>query len=435
MSSSPPPSEPLREASGTLRADPRIPRDVWAISFASLFADWGYEMVLPILPFFLIYTLSVNPFIVGLIDGLAQFGQSAMSEVSGALWAQSPQRRRTAAVGYAITGIGHALMAIATAWPQVLILRVSAWLGRGTRQPIKHAIVSNASSAEHKGKSFGIEQALDSLGAVVGTVVAIAVLLWSGLAYSDSFRLIFAISIIPSAAAVAAVLLFVRDRARRPNPSASLPGARGPPMPRRVRWFFAAELVFGLGYFSILLALLRVGESLLPPSGGSVELAVAASLVIYLLYNVVYTLVPFPAGPWADRIPGAGLVALSFALFVVVDLLLIAGGDVGSGMLAFVIGVLAFTVAGIQIGVQGVAELAWLSRQVHEGLAGRVFGRLGLIQGMAILCGSLIAGALWTYVSPALAFEVSAVFCSAGAILVALAPRMGSSEPNRAVAA
>ena len=435
MSSSPPPSEPLREASGTLRADPRIPRDVWAISFASLFADWGYEMVLPILPFFLIYTLSANPFIVGLIDGLAQFGQSAMSEVSGALWAQSPQRRRTAAVGYAITGIGHALMAIATAWPQVLILRVSAWLGRGTRQPIKHAIVSNASSAKHKGKSFGIEQALDSLGAVVGTVVAIAVLLWSGLAYSDSFRLIFAISIIPSAAAVAAVLLFVRDRARRPNPSASLPGARGPPMPRRVRWFFAAELVFGLGYFSILLALLRVGESLLPPSGGSVELAVAASLVIYLLYNVVYTLVPFPAGHWADRIPGAGLVALSFALFVVVDLLLIAGGDVGSGMLAFVIGVLAFTVAGIQIGVQGVAELAWLSRQVHEGLAGRVFGRLGLIQGMAILCGSLIAGALWTYVSPALAFEVSAVFCSAGAILVALAPRMGSSEPNRAVAA
>ncbi len=431
MSSSSIPSEPASSSSDRSPASPRIPRDVWAISFASLFADWGYEMVLPVLPFFLIYTLYTNPFVVGAIDGLAQFGQSVMSEVSGALWAQSPQRRRTAAVGYALTGLGHALIAIATAWPQVLVLRVSAWLGRGTRQPIKHAIVSNASSSEHKGKAFGLEQALDSLGAVVGTVAAIAILLWSGLAFSGAFRWIFALSAVPSAAAVTAVLVFVHDRAWRPAPTAALRGTLGPPMSRGVRWFFLAELVFGLGYYSILLALLRVGESLLPSTGGSVAFAVAASLVIYLLYNVVYTIVPYPAGHWADRMPGAGLVSLSFALFVVVDLLLVAGGDVRGGVLAFLVGASAFTVAGIQIGLQGVAELAWLSRHVPEGSAGRAFGRLGMIQGLAVLSGSLIVGGLWTYVNATVAFEVSAAFCSAGAVLAALVPQMELAGPSR----
>ncbi len=352
---------------------------MWAISFTSLFADWGYEMVLPILPFFLAFSLAASPFIVGLVDGAAQFGQSVMSTVSGDRWTRGRDRKGKAAIGYAITGAAHGLIALTTAWPQVLLLRVSAWLGRGTRQPIKGAMLANASPPGRQGRTFGLEQALDSAGAIIGTVVAVAVLATyaygPGADPTPAFRTIFLVSIIPSAVAVIIVLFIVRDR-KQAAVEPTTPAPRAPAqLPRSFRWFLLAEAVFGLGYFSILLALLRVGENLLPATGGSVAAITITALLLYLLYNVLYTIVSYPAGHLSDRSPGLGLVALSFVLFALVDLFLVVGG----GLL---IGVLAFVVAGVQVGIQGVAEAAWVARNVSPQLAGRAFGRLGTVQGL-----------------------------------------------------
>lgn len=431
MSSSPGPASDPSPSERSAARRSKIPVDVWGVSFTSLFSDWGYEMVLPVLPFFLTYTLLVSPFLVGAIDGLAQFGQSVTSEISGLRWAHDPNRRRLAGLGYAATTVGHALIAITTVWPQVLVLRVGAWLGRGERQPIKRAILANASTHERQGRTFGVEQTLDSVGAVLGTAVAIGVMLWSGLDYGTAFRTIFALSVIPSVVAIMVLLLFVKDRAGRKAAESGAPATQPPrgPLPRQVRWFLAAELVFGLGYFSILLALLRVGETLLPAAGGSIVAIVATSLVIYLLYNLVFTGIAYPAGHWADRAPGVGLIALSFGLFIAVDVLLILGGSASEGTLALLIAVGAFVIAGIQVGLQGVAESAWLARQVPPGLAGRVFGRLGLIQGLAILAGSLLVGALWTYINAPFAFATSAVLCLGGIALLYFAAH--GTEPVR----
>jgi len=182
--------------------------------------------------------------------------------------------------------------------------------------------------------------------------------------------------------------------------------------PSTFRLFLVAEAVFGLGYFSILLALLRVGENLLPSSGGSLSAVVVTALLLYLLYNLIFAGVSYPGGQWADRSPGIGLILLSFLLFAVVDLLLVGNG----GLLA---GVLAFVVAGVQVGLQGVTESAWVARRMPASLAGPAFGWLGMVQGVSILGGSLLVGGLWTYVSAPIAFEVSAVFCVAGAALLA----------------
>jgi MFS family permease len=391
------------------RQKERIPRDVWAISVTSLFSDWSYEMILPVLPFFLIFSLAATPFLVGLVDGAAQFAQSGIQLVSGERWSQGSGRKVRASYGYLAMTICHGLIAVAVVWPQVLVLRVGAWLGRGSRQPIKKAILSNATSPKIQGIAFGLEQAFDSAGAVLGTMTAVILLLVGGL---GEFRTIFAISVIPGFIAVAVLLLFVKDRTSR--------GAASRGNKRRVLWrefpasfrlFLVAEVVFGLGYFSILLALLRVGENLLPSNGGSLVEAVITSLVLYLLYNLIFTGLSYPAGHWADRSPGLGLVALSFALFAVVDLLLI--GE--TGLLG---GVLAFTVAGVQVGLQGVTESAWVARRMPFDLVGPAFGWLGMVQGIAILVGSLLVGGLWTYVSAPLAFSVSAILSVAGAALL-----------------
>lgn len=404
---------PPRAAAGS--GEP-LPSDVWAISFTSLFADWGYEMVLPVLPFFLAFSLAASPFIVGLVDGAAQFGQSVISTISGDHWTRGSNRKGRAALGYAITGAAHGLIALTTTWPQVLVLRVGAWLGRGTRQPIKGAMLANASPAGRQGRTFGVEQALDSAGAIIGTAAAVAIL--AAYAYgpgadpTPAFRMIFLISIIPSAVAVIIVLFVVRDRnQRKANPLPDGSGAPPARLPRSFRWFLLAEAVFGLGYFSILLALLRVGENMLPSTGGSIAAVTITALLLYLLYNILYTVVAYPAGHVSDRSPGLGLVALSFVLFALVDACLVLGGGLFFGILAFV-------VAGVQVGIQGVAESAWVARNVSPPLAGRAFGRLGTVQGLTILFGSLLVGGLWTYFTPDLAFTTSGVLCVLGAVLL-----------------
>jgi hypothetical protein len=398
----------------------RIPPDVWSISIVSLFADWSYEMILPVVPFFLAFTLGASPFIVGLVDGAAQFAQSGVQTVAGSRWASGTGRKVRGAYGYLTTTIGHGLLAVAVVWPEVLVLRVGAWIGRGSRQPIKKAIVSNATTPESQGIAFGLEQALDSAGAVLGTLTAVLLLLDHGL---SAFRTIFAVSVLPGFAAVIILLVFVRDR----RAAVSAPAETGGPrpgwssFPSSFRLFLVAEAVFGLGYFSILLALLRVGENLLPSSGGSAAGAVVAALLLYLLYNLIFAGLSYPVGRGVDRLPGLGFVALSFALFALVDLFLI--GD--SGLLG---GVLAFTAAGVQVSLQGVAESAWVGRKVPASLAGTAYGWLGLIQGMAILAGSLLVGALWTYRTAALAFEVSAILSLAGAAMLLPAFLAGRRE-------
>ena len=387
----------------------RLHPDVWAVSITSLFSDWSYEMILPILPFFLIFSLAATPFLVGLIDGAAQFAQSGIQTVAGERWARGANRKQRGSLGYVTTTVSHGLLALAVIWPEVLVLRVSAWLGRGSRQPIKKAIVANATSHATQGIAFGLEQTFDSIGAVLGTITAVSLLLVGGL---EEFRTIFAISMIPGFTAVIVLLVFVKDRSARLSPSTRRPPpVRWRELPSAFRLFLIAEIVFGLGYFSILLALLRVGENLLPSSGGSVSAVVVTSLLLYLLYNLIFTGISYPAGQWADRSHGVGLVAASFALFALVDLLLIGNG----GLLA---GVLAFVAAGVQVGLQGVAESAWVARQMPAELAGPAFGWLGMVQGIAILAGSLLAGGLWTYVSAPLAFGVSGIFSVAGAVFL-----------------
>lgn len=394
-----------------------IPPNVWAVSFTSLFSDWSYEMLLPILPFFLVYVLAAPIVAVGLIEGVAVLAQAAIQPVSVHVVRTARGRKRGGVAGYGATTVMHALLALASAWPVVLGLRVTAWVARGFRQPIKKTILSNATHDSRKGSSFGLEQALDSLGAVLGTAVAIVLLLYEGLAGSS--RDIFALSVVPGLVAVLIFALGVKERPSAPaRPDPLAPELRAEPLPPRFKWFLVGATLFGLGFFNILLAVLDIGEGvqLSNPLGGGLSQtrAVVLALTVYLLYNLVYAGASFPVGRLADRRPGIRLVALGYLLFLPVDILLILGSGI-AGAVVLMVG------AGLQITLLDVAESTWVSRAVPARLTGKAFGWFGGLRGLGSLLGSIMLGAIWEFVSAPLAFSVSAVLVVVAALVLMVA--------------
>ncbi|HTT14228.1 MAG TPA: MFS transporter [Thermoplasmata archaeon] len=386
----------------------RLPHDVWAIAWTSLFSDWSYEMLLPILPFFLAFELGASPLVIGVVEGLAIFVQSLAQFVSGLRLAARPDRRSVGTVGYATTTGAHALIALATVWPVVAALRAGAWAGRGERQPIKRAILADASRRVGAGRSFGLEQMFDSLGAVAGTASAAAVVLTEGL---PGLRLVFAFSVLPGLVAVVLFRRLVRDQDRPLRAPVGPGGPARPAFSREFRWFLVATTVFGLAFFNVLLGLLRVGTGLAAGGTGAVS-AVLVALLAYLLYNLVYAGLAYPSGLVADRFSSLGLVTASFLLFAVVDGLFAQAPSVPVALAAFLL-------AGAQLAFLDVGAAAWISRAVPSADLGAAFGWFGAVQGGASLVASVLVGALWTYDSAPLAFSVSAVLAIAGAACLA----------------
>ncbi len=406
-----------------------VPRNVWAVAITSLFSDWSYEMLLPVLPFFLVYVLGASVVEVALVEGLAVLCQAVVQPFS-ARWVRTARsRKRGGAAGYAVTTAAHGALALATSWPAVLGLRVVAWTGRGWRQPIKKTIVASAVDRARRGFVLGLEQAFDSLGAVLGTAVAVGLILHQGLAGSS--RSIFALSVVPGLIAVLVFSVGVRERPTVP-PGSEVP-ARPTPLsafPSRFRWFLLASTLFGLGFFNILLAVLNIGESvqLANPLGGGLNRsgAVVFALVVYLLYNLVYAGASVPAGRLSDRRPTVALLAVSYLLFLPVDLLLIATAGV-TGAIALMI------TAGLQIALLDVVESAWIARAVPEQATAAAYGWFGGLRGTASLVGSVVVGAAWQYVSASTAFAISAGFVVAAcAVLLVAVPRSGATTPGRA---
>lgn len=235
----------------------------------------------------------------------------------------------------------------------------------------------------------------------------------------SSSRDIFALSVIPGLVAVLIIALRVKEKETIPPPeNGDAPEETTEPLPVRFKWFLVAVTLFGVGFFNILLAVLDIGEGvqLANPLGGGLSetRAVVLALTVYLLYNLVYAGASYPIGHLADRRPGVRLVALSYLLFLPVDVLLVFETGI-LGAVALMLG------AGLQIALLDVVESAWISRAVPEPSTARAFGWYGGLRGLASLGGSVVVGALWEFVSVSLAFTVSALFVVAATAVLLVA--------------
>ena len=386
-------------------------RNVLGIGLADLAADANYEMILSVLPLFITAGLGAPAFTVGLVEGVADGSAAAIKVWSGWYSDRIAWRKSLAVGGYAATGFGFSLLVGVATWPQVLVSRAFAWVGRGLRQPIRQAMLAGSVDKQDLGKAFGFHEALDTAGALIGPAIAFGLL-----ATHHGFRTVFAVAVIPAILAVALFALLTRDPRRGATP-AKTPEFK---LPRRFWHVLVPIGIFGVGNFATAFFTLRVSQMLQPEL--SAPAATAAAVAFYLAHNAVGTTVSFPAGWLADRVGKPRVLASAYALFGAACVV----GAFGHGWLA--VGLLALLL-GAQEPVVTSVEGSLAGSMVEEPKLGTAYGVLNGVNGAGDLVSSVLAGVLWM-AGPAIAMGLGFVLSViASAILWAwLGPSSRSSE-------
>ena len=377
-------------------------RNVLGIGLADLAADANYEMVFAVLPLFITVVLGGPALAVGLVEGLADGSSAVVKLWSGWYSDRVSWRKRLAAGGYGTTILGLGLLVAVTSWPQVIIARALAWMGRGLRQPIRSAMLAGSVGKADLGKAFGFHEALDTAGALVGPAVAFALL-----TFGAGFRTVFWVALIPGVLAVALFATVTRDPRRG---TARYAGPPAPvPMPAAFWRLIAPVAVFGVGNFATAFFTLRAAQMVQPEL--SPAAATTAAVGFYLAHNAVGAAISFPAGWLADRIGKSTVLAAAYVTFAAACLAAIFGhGLAGLAVMALLVGA--------QNPVVSAVEGSLTSTIIEERRLGTAFGILNAVNGVGDLASSIVAGALWTFVSPSAAFAFGGVLCLAAATLL-----------------
>jgi MFS family permease len=357
-------------------------------------------MVFAVLPLFITTGLGAPAFAVGLIEGVGDGSSAVVKLWSGWYSDRILWRRGLAVGGYGTTVFGLGLLVAITAWPQIILARALAWMGRGLRQPIRSAMLAGSVDRKDLGKAFGFHEALDTAGALVGPAIAFLLL-----ATGHGFRTIFWVAIVPG---VLCVLLFARIT-RDPRQGGPDPVPIRVPLPQTFWRLIVPVAIFGIGNFATAFFTLRAAQIMQPEL--SPAAALSAAVGFYLAHNAVGAAVSFPAGWLADKVGKATILGAAYVAFAAAC----AVGVVGHGWLA--LGLLALLV-GAQNPVVSSVEGSLASSLVEERRLGTAFGFLNGINGAADLASSVVAGALWTLVSPRAAMAFGATLCAVAAVLL-----------------
>lgn len=385
-------------------------RDVVGMALASFFSDAGHEAATSILPLFLV-SIGAPPAALGAIEGVADAASSFVKLGAGWFSDRIGQRKPIAVAGYALTGLTTGLFALATAWPHVLLARAAGWFGRGIRGPVRDAMLSESVTPEARGKAFGFHRAGDTLGAIAGPVIALALLsLLAGReATAITYRQIFWITLIPGLLSTLSFALFVKERARPADHSSNLFKMIGG-LPTRFKLFLVGVGIFGAGDFAHSLLTLRAAQMLTPGMGAARAGQVAIAL--YTLHNVLYAGMSFPIGALADRIGKRGLLALGYGVAALMGI-----GWIVAVPSVWLLGLL-FALGGTFIAAEDALEGALAADLLPEDVRGTGYGVLATVNGLGDFLSSIVVGALWTAVSPAAGFAYAAALFVLGAVVI-----------------
>ncbi|MGZ4949989.1 MAG: MFS transporter [Halobacteriota archaeon] len=370
-----------------------VSTNVLVLGIVSLFADMSTEMVYPLVPLFLVSALGATFIDVGLIEGVAESAASIMKLVSGYFSDRFGKRKFLVSSGYAIAAIAKPLLAFTTVWQQVLAIRFLDRFGKGIRSSARDAIISE-SKGLGAGRSFGFQRSLDTLGAVIGPLIAVA--LFAIL----SFRGLFLVAFIPGILATALVVFFVKETAAGPR-NKQLYKVSFKSLDANFRTFLLGLGIFFIGNSSDAFLFLRA-QSLGVPT-----LVVP---LLYLFMNVIYAVSAFPFGVVSDKIGRKAVLLIGLAIFFIVY----CGFAFASS--ALVIWAL-FPLYGLYYGLTDGVSRALVSDLAHPSLKATAFGTYYFVVGVVAFPASLIAGVLWQTVGPTFAFLYGA-FMAVAALLV-----------------
>ncbi len=392
-------------------------RTVVGAGLTSALGDFCYETTTVILPGFLA-VLGVPAAALGIIEGVADALASYTKMVSGYIADKLGHRKLLVVVGYGLTPIGQLFLALALGWPLILVGRLISWFGKGLRGPLRDAIVIQAVTPETRGRAFGFHRAMDTLGAVIGPLLGVAILGWAQtMSWEDAagpFRFVLWLSVIPGALAVLAFLTLVKDPEHSRNPELKFFAALRQ-LPTRFKRYLGAVGVFGAGDFSHSLLILAATQ-LLTPSMGIVPAAQVAGL-LYVWRNVVQVAVSYPIGMLADRFGSLPMLVVGYALGTLTAVLTVLAFSVDLDGIVMLTAI--FFVAGLYVAVQEALESTVTADMVSSETLAMSYGALGTVNGTAKLIASTAVGVLWTAISPIFAFAVAALLMAAGTLKLA----------------
>ncbi len=390
-------------------------RTVFGAGITSFFSDLSHEAVTVLLPSFLVL-IGAPVYALGVIEGISDGASSFIKLVSGHFADKLGKRKEFALIGYFSTAIFPAFLAIAAAWPMVLFGRFIGWIGRGLRGPPRDAILAKSVDRKDLGKAFGFHRAGDTLGAIAGPLVALA------LVASVGIRDVFWLALIPGFIALALFWLLVKEK--NPAPSgeertliSSLAG-----LPLRFKRFLSAVLVFGIADFSHTLLIAFAIVSLTPTLGFTYATAAGAGL--YVIRNVVYALASYPFGALGDQIGRGIMLVVGYSIAVITFTgFMLAPPDL-------LIYALLFALCGIFIAAEDTLESAVAAELIEDRSRGLGFGALATMNGIGDLISSILVGFIWAFVGYSAGFAFAAVVAAIGAVLLIYA-----SSPGRVAGA
>lgn len=377
-----------------------LPAGIWALGFGSLFMDMSSELVHSLLPVFMSTVLGASMLTIGAVEGIAEATAMIVKVFSGAISDRLGRRKPLLIAGYGLAALSKPLFPLAEAVSWVFAARFADRIGKGIRGAPRDALVADITAPEQRGAAYGLRQSLDSVGAFLGPILAIGLML----AWDNDIQSVLWAGVIPAVLAVAVLALAVREpeRAARAAPRTPLRLAELRQLPRAYGIVVLLGGLFTLTRFSEAFLLLRAQDLGLP---------LPLLPLVMLIMSAVYALSALPAGIAADRLGARGLLLLGLGVLVVADLLLALAGHAALALLGA-----AFW--GLHMGLTQGLLTKWVADTAPPALRGTAFGLFNLVCGLALLLASLMAGALWQFAGPGACFGAGAALAGLSALLL-----------------
>ncbi|MFE4112777.1 MFS transporter [Kosakonia sp. YIM B13611] len=380
----------------------RIPAGVWVLGGVSMLMDISSEMIHSLLPLFMATTLGTSVVIIGLIEGLAEATALMVKVFSGMVSDYIGKRKGLALLGYGMGALSKPLFALASTSGLVFGARMMDRLGKGIRGAPRDALVADVTPAEIRGAAFGLRQSLDTIGAFLGPLLAVALmLLWN-----DNFQAVFWIAVIPGVLAVALLFFGLHEpktpiTQKRTNP---IRRENLKQLSRAYWWVVALGFIFTLARFSEAFLVLRAQQ---------MEIPLATIPLVMVAMNLVYSVTAYPFGKLSDRISHSRLLQLGLVVLIFADIAL-ALSQHWSTLL------LGVALWGVHMGMTQGLLATMVADTAPAELRGTAFGMFNLISGVALLLASLGAGFLWESHGAASTFWAGAIICVLALVIIRL---------------
>ncbi len=389
-----------------------IPRGVWVLGFVSMLMDVSSEMIHALLPVYLVTVLGASMLAVGVIEGIAEATAMIVKIFSGALSDWLGRRKLLAVIGYGLAAFTKPIFPLAPDLGWIVSARFIDRIGKGIRGAPRDALVADLTPANLHGASYGLRQALDTVGAFLGPLLAIGLLLY----VTSSITFVFWVAVIPAFASFALIAWAVKEPAQPPQDGKARPRWQPSDLKRLPSTFWIVVAV------AFVLTLARFSEAFLILRAQNVGLSTAFIPAVLVVMNVAYALAAYPAGAVSDSLGRRGVLIAGTALLIVADLILAFGGGI-----AVVFAGIVFW--GLHMALTQGLLAALVADTAPADLRGSAFGIFYFTGGIAMLIASVVAGALWDAIGPAATFLAGAGFTVVALVgMAAVLPRLAAGR-------